>query len=217
MSTLSKLFCLILLSLGLSACSLMNMSRTDASGYTSDDGPTTAQEFYLERKVRTVEETKEELGIDGGRELSEREVEAIKARIELNRLEKNVVSEVEKRQYFALKPYFRNDRERIQFLKLPDHESRTRWANMKGLTTEQSNFDSTTTKLIERNDVARGMTRAAVRQSWGDPDFVEVAGDQLRGNERWRYNKLVSSEDGFSNETRIIYFEGGVVVGWETL
>ncbi len=216
MRKLLSLSSILLSAFGLSACSLMDLSRTRPSGYQDENGPSNAQEFYTERKIRVVEDTKEELGYSG-RELSEHEVEMVKARIELNNLEKGLTSNLEKKQYYALKPYFHGDRERIYFLKLPDHESRTRWANARGITTEQSLFDSSTTKLIEKNDVTRGMTRAAVHQSWGEPEFVEVAGDQMRGNERWRYTKLVATDDGYNNESRIIYFEGGVVIGWETL
>lgn len=212
------LFCFNIIILhGLTACSIMSASRSESSGYTNYDGPTYAQEFYIERKSRLIEDAKEELGLAGRSELSEQEINALKARIELNHYEKNLVYEVEKKQYYSLKPYFRNDRERIQFLKLPDLDSRSRWANRRNLTTQQTVFEPAINKLIEHNDIARGMTRSAVHQSWGEPDIVEVAGDQLHGNERWRYTKLVASEAGYNNETRIIYFEGGIVVGWETL
>lgn len=217
MQKLFIFFYFICVSIGLTACSITNISRSESSGYTNYDGPSTAQEFYLERKSRVIEETKEDLGLSGRSELSEQEIAALKARIELNNLEKNLTYDLEKKQYYSLKPYFRNDRERVQFLKLPDPDARTRWANKRNITTQQTVFDPATNKLIEHNDIARGMTRAAVHQSWGEPDFIEVAGDQLHGNERWRYTKLVASEEGYDNETRIIYFEGGIVSGWETL
>ena len=69
---------------------------------------------------------------------------------------------------------------------------------------------------IENNDITIGMSKGAVVQSWGDPERKEVAGNPLYGNERWLYNKMVSSVDGYSKQTRIIYFEGGRVAGWET-
>lgn len=71
--------------------------------------------------------------------------------------------------------------------------------------------------LIEANDVAVGMNQQAVRESWGDPDSVESAGKELYGNQAWRYTKMVSSHDGYKKEIRIIYFESGRVIGWESL
>jgi hypothetical protein len=217
MGLLFKFFYVSIASVGLMACSTMGISRSDSSGYISSRGLTSAQEFYLERKSQNIEDIKEELSIESGRELQQQEIEAIKARSELRRLENGLKSELEKKQYYNLKPYFRSDYDRIQFLRLPDYDARNRWANMKGISADQKSFDSYTLKLIENNDIAKGMTRSAVLQSWGDPEMVEVAGDPIYGNERWKYSKLTSSEDGYNNETRFIYFEGGVVIGWETL
>jgi hypothetical protein len=70
--------------------------------------------------------------------------------------------------------------------------------------------------LIEKNDVSVGMSQKAVTESWGDPDLVEVAGDPIYGNERWRYSRYISSNDGYNKQVRVIYFESGRVVGWET-
>lgn len=210
------LFAAIPLSLGLTACSLFQ--RSDISGYAeSGNNPSSAQEFYRIRQAKAFTAAKEELGIQSERELSEDEFQAVQARVELNRLEKGLNSSPEKKQYYALKPYFNNDLERIYFLRLPTREIRERWAARKGLTTNETAFDPGIMELIEKNDVARGMSRGAVRQSWGEPDFIEVAGKDLYGNERWRYTKLVSTEDGYKSETRIIFFEAGRVVGWETL
>ncbi|MEK6556591.1 MAG: hypothetical protein AABZ31_15180, partial [Bdellovibrionota bacterium] len=71
-------------------------------------------------------------------------------------------------------------------------------------------------QLIENNDIARGMSRNAVIQSWGNPDMEEFAGNPVYGNERWVYNKQVSTDQGYKQERRLIYFEAGRVVGWET-
>ena len=61
------------------------------------------------------------------------------------------------------------------------------------------------------------MTTDQVQESWGEPDLVEVAGNPVYGNKRWKYRKFVSSEDGYTQQTRIVYFEAGKVSGWETL
>lgn len=210
-------FCFILLSLGLSACALFE--RSESSGYQNygETTPSSVQEYYVQKREKNWVDAKEELGIVKSTELTEAQAAAIQYRVELNRLEQNIPSQVDKKQYYSLKPYFKSDLERIYFLKLPNRESRERWAQAKGITTDEKAFDPSTNYLIENNDVSKNMSRNAVRQSWGEPDFVDVAGDPIYGNERWRYNKLVSTEEGYKSESRIIYFEAGRVVGWETL
>jgi hypothetical protein len=66
---------------------------------------------------------------------------------------------------------------------------------------------------LKRDDIALGMSRGNVAQIWGEPRFVERAGDPMSGNERWIYGQSMGT--GFGNE-RTVYFEGGSVVGWET-
>jgi hypothetical protein len=202
--------------LGLSACSII--SRSDNSGYNdlTESGPSTIEDFYRERKAKVWQETKEDLSIPAGAELGENEIQNIRTRIELNRLEKKLQSDIEKKQYFTLKPFFNNDSERVYYLKLPTQEARERWSNSRGISSVETAFNKQDTALIEKNDIAKGMSKNAVTQSWGEPDFVEVAGNSLYGNERWRYNKLVSTEEGYKNEMRFIYFDSGRVVGWET-
>jgi outer membrane protein assembly factor BamE (lipoprotein component of BamABCDE complex) len=70
--------------------------------------------------------------------------------------------------------------------------------------------------LIGQSDIMLGMTRAAVRESWGPPDEVEVAGQPMYGNERWHYTEQMTSSEGYTTERRIVIFEAGRVVGWET-
>lgn len=214
-----KLFRFITYSLalyGLSACS--SMDRSAQSGYyNTDRGPSAAQEFYRSRQQQAWTDAREELGLKYSKELSEEDTARIQARVELSRLERKLNNAVEKKQYYSLKPYFKNDFDRINFLKLPNREAKTRWAAAKGISTEESHFTTDVNYLIENNDIARGMSKTAVKQSWGEPDFVEVAGNPLYGNERWKFNKLVSTDDGYKPETRIIYFESGRVVGWESL
>lgn len=64
-------------------------------------------------------------------------------------------------------------------------------------------------------DVMIGMSRSQVRGSWGEPSRIQVAGNTESGNERWIYSENVSNhlQGGM---TRIIYFEQGQVVGWES-
>jgi len=206
-----------LMLLGLSACSISH--RSEQSGYANHFGSQagSAQEFYREKRQNEWQSAKSDLGHNEQAELNPETAYQIRQRIELQRLEKEISNQQEKRQYYSYKPYFKNDADRIQFLKLPNREAKERWARQMGLTTEEKSFDNQTSELIDKNDIAKGMTRKAVTQSWGEPEIVEHAGNPIYGNERWRYNKLVSTEEGYKQETRIVYFEAGRVIGWETL
>jgi hypothetical protein len=214
-------FVFILLSLyGLTACSVIQ--RNPSSGYATyqDQGSAlqTVDQFYKGRAQAKWAQAEEELGYTerGSRELTEQEAQEVKARIMLKRLEDSLQFSVERKQYYGYKPYFKNDFERIHFLRLPNREARERYAQSIGLHTADADFDQSTLSLIETGDLAKGMSKKAVAQSWGEPEFREVAGDELYGNERWHYKKLVSTEDGYKQERRIIYFEAGRVAGWET-
>ena len=61
-----------------------------------------------------------------------------------------------------------------------------------------------------------GMERRNVQLHLGSPTRVEVAGNPKYGNERWTYETSVPTLDGYYTERKVIYFEGGTVVGWET-
>lgn len=210
-----KFAALTLFMTGLSACSLIQ--RSEQSGYIDPaTGPSTVQNFYQEKSLKRVSEAREQLGISGGRPLTEEEQAAVRARMEVSKLERRLRTESEKKQYYSLKPFFKNDWERAQFLKLPDRETRQRFADSKGIASEESQLDFATNQLVENSDIAKGMSKTAVKQSWGEPDTVEAAGNPVYGNERWIYKKLVSSEEGYKHETRFVYFESGRVIGWET-
>lgn len=215
---MEKILTLALLTLGLSACAVLQ--RSEQSGYAHENEGLEAynsiDDFYKSRRQLEWTEARAELGYPEGKTLNEMEANAVLARVELRRLESKLTYESEKRQYYAYKPYFRNDYERIQFLRIPTREARERFARQKGLRSEEMDFDRMTMQLIEANDVGRGMSPNAVKQSWGEPDFIETAGNPIYGNERWIYNKLVSTQDGYRQEKRIIYFESGRVAGWET-
>ncbi len=61
-----------------------------------------------------------------------------------------------------------------------------------------------------------GMGKNNVQRSLGIPTQVEVAGNPKYENERWIYETQVPTMDGFYSERRVIYFENGTVVGWES-
>jgi hypothetical protein len=199
---------------GLTACTILD--RREMMSSTNTD----VEDFYRSRREQRLRTAQEELGYGvqaQDQELGENEARAIQLRAVLRRLEERLESSLDRKQYFEYKPYFRSDVERIQFLQLPNRDARDRYASYLGVATAEKQFDPMTTSLIEKGDLMKGMSRQAVEQSWGEPDLKEYAGEPMYGNERWHYKKQVSSEDGYRYETRVIYFEGGRVGGWETL
>lgn len=199
------------------ACGHLN--RHPRSGYYDEglaSGPRVA-DYYDERATYQKELAREELGLVGEGELSEQESQRVMDRARLRQLEKRIETHRERSQYYAIKGYLASDKERIAFLKIPSFETRARWLQNRGISEVEERLIESYGKVIDEKDIALGMPRQAVRESWGDPDLVEVAGRSQFGNERWHYNKDISSSDGFNRERRIIYFESGLVAGWETL
>ena len=70
-------------------------------------------------------------------------------------------------------------------------------------------------RTLASRDITLGMDRSQVQQAWGSPRDVSYAGDPRSGNERWMYTLSVSSSWGLGPR-KVVYFEGGKVVGWET-
>jgi primase-polymerase (primpol)-like protein len=199
--------------IGLSACSLLN--RDPRSGYAYDEETTVgSQDLYKERAAKQEMDAREELGM-GSKPLTEDERVVVENRLRLKRLESKLASKRDKKQYYNVRSGLKNDRERIAFLSLPTYEARERWAAQRGLGDSEETFSEEIAKTVESNDIALGMSQKAVMQSWGDPDAVEVAGNPLYGYERWRYNRYISGNEGYQKDMRIVYFEGGRVVGWE--
>lgn len=199
--------------LGLSACAMFE--RSGRSGYFSHEEESTTPVDLYQLKKQTVEtEAREELDLLG-RPLSDEERIALEGRIRLKRYESKLATQREKKQYYQIRAQLKSDRERMYFLSLPNYESRERWAMNRGLGQKDEAYTEDMAKTIETNDIALGMTQKAVTESWGDPDAVEVAGNAIYGYERWKYNRYVSGNDGYQKEMRIVYFEGGRVVGWE--
>jgi hypothetical protein len=134
----------------------------------------------------------------------------------LNQAENNLQGKREREQYFKYKPYMKNDRERLEFLGLDSYETRQRWLNAKGVLASMTLHNPQTQALVDANDIAVGMTKQAVRDSWGEPDLVEVSGNPIYGNERWHFSEQSPSTDGYQTKKRVVYFESGRVVGWES-
>jgi hypothetical protein len=133
----------------------------------------------------------------------------------IKNFEKYITSDREKKQYFSSIPWFKSDEERMEFLKQPGYEARLLWMRNKGFGKRSTQLDDETAEIIEKKDIALGMSQEHVKKSWGTPDSVEIAGNPLYRNERWKYKRYISSTEGYKLQKRIIYFEGGKLVGWE--
>ena len=147
--------------------------------------------------------------------IGDRGAENVSQKTRLKQMENSLSTRKEVEQYSKALPWFRNDQERIEFLALPGFEARQQWLNENSFNSRSSSVKNNMQDLIEAQDIALGMPQALVRQSWGDPDAIEVSGNPQFKNERWRYNRYVSTQDGYKPEKKIVYFEGGKVVGWE--
>lgn len=207
-----------LLMIGLSSCSLLQ--RHPGSGYLGAEfqESNSAVDFYQSRRSRQEQLAIEELGINPSQSLNENDQSSIEQRLRLKRMEAAIPTKLQKQQYYRYQAFLKNDLDRILFLQIPTIEARERWVQGLGISEiDNRGYSDEMAKLIESNDIVIGMSQKAVTESWGDPEIVEVAGNPIYRNEVWKYSKYVSSEDGYRREMRLIYFEGGRVVGWETM
>lgn len=135
--------------------------------------------------------------------------------VQIKKLEATIGSRREVDQYSKALPWFETDEEKSEFLRLPDFESKQAWLNEKNFGQRAQKVQAEMEDLVAAKDIAIGMPAQLVKRSWGEPDSVEVSGNPQFKNERWKYNKYISSNDGYKAEKKIVYFEGGRVVGWE--
>lgn len=192
---LSYLF-LLLGSFSFIACT--NLQRSGSSGYADKS----ATRLTRTSKISHVGRTDfDEGNVDG--------------RTRLKQLENALSTKKETEQYSKALPWFQNEDERIEFLQLPGFEARQKWLVRQGFSSRATVTQSQMKDLVEAQDIALGMPQNLVRQAWGEPDNVEVSGNPQFKNERWRYNRYVSTQDGYKPEKKLVYFEGGKVVGWE--
>lgn len=156
-----------------------------------------------------------ELGLNPKASLKEEEKKQILDRKKLRQLERALDSQKERLQYSKVLPWLKNDEEKIEVLSIPSVEGRQVWINKNKIWSrakDLKNFDD----VVEAQDIALGMPADYVKKSWGEPDNVESSGNPIYKNERWQYNRQVSTPLGYKQEKRLVYFEGGRVVGWET-
>ncbi len=188
------------LSMGLFLGCANLMNRSSESGYAETNKKTG-------NYTRTSKVSEQRVGDRGAENVSQK--------TRLKQLENSLSTRKETEQYSKALPWFRNDAERIEFLQLAGFEERQKWLNQNSFNSRAGTVKTEMQELVEAQDIALGMPQALVRQSWGDPDHVEVSGNPQFKNERWRYSKFVSTQDGYKPEKKTVYFEGGKVVGWE--
>ena len=207
-----RLFSILLIG-SLTACTTLD--RSVRSGYAA--APTRAAEDADESRGadgRLAREAREELGLGDG-PLTSPERDALSARVRLKRAEARLPNRRERRAWYALRGNLTDDDERLRVISLPTTAARARYAIDRKVGSPDQNRSDELAAVIENKDIALGMTQKAVAESWGDPDQVEVSGDTIYGVERWRYNRYVSGGEGYRKETRVVYFDGGRVAGWE--
>ncbi len=207
-----KITLFISIGLGLSACSLV---KTHSDRYHFGETGEVPLNLKGEKSAQEFQDVQRELDLHKASQLSEFQIASIQNRVDLRKHERNLRTSTERQQYFQYKPFFRNDRQRIHFLSLPDVAAREAYSNSKGFSNSVDFITPLDQEAAESNDLYIGMSKSGVRHSWGSPDQVEVAGSPLYGNERWLYSDYVPSPDGFVKEKKVIYFEGSRVVGWE--
>ena len=134
---------------------------------------------------------------------------------QIQHLERTLQTRGEKEQYAKVLPWLKSEDEKKEFLSLSSLESRKAWVDEKKILQRVNENNTEYKDLVDNQDIAIGMPMEFVKKSWGDPASMEVAGNPIYKNEKWKYIRQLSTTDGFNQEKRIVYFEGGRVVGWE--
>lgn len=209
-----KIFVPLILGATVLTLGCTHLQRSTDSGYGqgisySDENP--RNQGY----DRDTRQTAYELGKDP-QSLTSEDLQEIRHRQKLREKERSLSSKKEREQYSKILPWLKSDDEKISFLSIPSIEGRQQWINRNNIWSRAQAPQADIKELIETQDVAVGMPQDYVRKSWGEPLAVEVSGNPIYKNERWKYQRQVPTTQGFRKETRYVYFEGGRVVGWET-
>lgn len=197
--------CLLNITLNTS-CTGLPIQRSTMSGYSS----------YTDSDLREVS-LRDISGRhnDFSRSLSPKENVEFQSQSNRKTLEANLLAPDEKKQYLRYKPYL-NEEEKIEFLSLNDIFARERWIQARGLGFSAQRHSRNVASLVEQNDIALGMSKEAVRDSWGDPQYVEISGNPKFENERWKFSFPVQTSEDYKIEERHVYFENGRVAGWSS-
>lgn len=207
--------CVYLVSYLQFGCSLFQ--RSPESGYAMEDQSSPGFESRSIRQENLeTQRYAAEMGFSPDESLSASQWRQIQDRQRLRALESKIDSQREREQYSKILPWLTSDLEKIDFLTISTLEGRQAWINSRGIWSRARTPADGVKSIVESGDIAIGMQMDYVKKSWGEPQSVEVSGNPAFKNERWKYTRFVSSQDGYKQERRYVYFEGGRVVGWET-
>lgn len=148
--------------------------------------------------------------------MSADEFQQVQQRKQLRELEKTLDSRQAKEQYSKVLPWLKDDAEKVEMLTIPSLEGRQSWINRQSIWSRARVPVARMKELIDSQDISVGMPMEYVRRAWGDPVSVDSSGNPIYKNERWKYLRNVPGSDGFHQQKRFVYFEGGRVVGWDT-
>jgi hypothetical protein len=193
------------------------IQRSKDSGYTSRAPKVMSSYSTIETPHSDSGTTRiaYELGFNPA-SLSADELKQVQQRKQLRELEKSLDSRQAKEQYSKVLPWLKDDAEKVEMLALPSIEGRQEWINRNNIWSRARVPVARMKELIDSQDISVGMPMEYVRRAWGDPVSVESSGNPVYKNERWRYLRNVPGSDGFHQQKRFVYFEGGRVVGWDT-
>ena len=133
----------------------------------------------------------------------------------MKQLENGLATRKEVEQYSKALPLFKNDDEKIEFLSISTFDDRQDWLDKKKFMSRANTLTVDFREIVDAQDIALGMTQNLVRKSWGEPTAIEYSGNPQLRNERWKYQKYISTPDGYKSENKLVFFEGGKVIGWE--
>lgn len=136
-------------------------------------------------------------------------------KVRLKQLENAMQGKRELEQYSKALPWFNSDEEKIEFLEFGAYEERQKWLQANKFFERAKKVTSQMQELLDAQDIAVGMPETLVKKSWGEPAHIDISGIPQFHNQRWVYSKNVSTQEGFKTEKKVVYFEGGKVVGWE--
>jgi hypothetical protein len=125
---------------------------------------------------------------------------------ELSDLEDNL-NDHEYEHYQLHKEKLSSISEKIYFLKISSIKQRDFFLFNKGKLDTFTQVNTDVRQAIRERSVVVGMSKEAVMQSWGRPVRVEVAGNPRWENERWSFLEY--------GKMKTVYFERGVVSGWD--
>lgn len=179
------------------------------------DAVKTDRKVELALNQQDIQKLAYELGLDPKKLLTDTEKLMIQDRQHLRELERGLNSNNERLQYSKVLPWLRDDQEKIKLLDIPTIEGRQVWINKNKIWSRSKSlveFD----EAVEAQDIALGMPTEYVKKAWGEPLHIEISGNPIYRNERWQFNREVATPQGYKLQKRLVYFEGGKVVGWET-